>query len=90
MQGFIGTPARLSALRGQCLLRDHHRCVISRLFDMKEATIRFKNAKPGGQAEDDDKGQLAGQQYTSLELAHILPHSLMKANTSHQLESLTT
>ncbi|KAI0395868.1 hypothetical protein F5Y17DRAFT_465463 [Xylariaceae sp. FL0594] len=32
-RSFAGTQDRLSALRGACLIRDHHRCVISHSFD---------------------------------------------------------
>src|SRR4051794_29317092 len=39
---FAGTPDRLSALRGACLVRDRHRCVVSRSFDNAEADLRLR------------------------------------------------
>ncbi|KAJ8122692.1 hypothetical protein ONZ43_g1170 [Nemania bipapillata] len=53
---FPGTPDRVSALRGACLIRDHHRCVISRKFDLKEAADRMR--RDGNDALDDDGGLL--------------------------------
>ncbi|KAL7620219.1 hypothetical protein AAE478_009212 [Parahypoxylon ruwenzoriense] len=52
-QGFFGTLDRVSALRGACLVRDRHRCVISRKFDQAEAVIRFDRAD--NEARDDDE-----------------------------------
>ncbi|TGJ83076.1 hypothetical protein E0Z10_g5688 [Xylaria hypoxylon] len=82
-QSFVGTPARLSTLRGYCLLRDRHRCVVSRTFDLREAMNRFSS--DNDDAKDDDGKLLRGDSFNDLEVAHILPHSLMKANTSHEL-----
>ncbi|OAA54148.1 hypothetical protein SPI_09082 [Niveomyces insectorum RCEF 264] len=48
---FVGTPERLSSLRGTCLVRDRHRCVITRKFCAAEYTERFK--KYGDEAHDD-------------------------------------
>jgi hypothetical protein len=86
-QNFLGTPERVSALRGACLLRDRHRCVISRKFDDKEALRRMQDARrQGGVAQDDDGNPLVkGQGYDSLEVAHIMPHSLTQLNASKQL-----
>lgn len=73
----VGTTRRLSNLRRDCLLRDGHRCVISRKFDIREARERVKQA--AGNAKDDD-GQLLNsieEGFEFLEVAHILPHSLM-------------
>jgi hypothetical protein len=72
----IGTTQRLSNLRRDCLIRDHHRCVISHKFDIREGEKRAK--RDGDNARDDD-GQLlkhdkGGAEF--LEVAHILPHSL--------------
>ncbi|OBS16455.1 hypothetical protein FPOA_12898 [Fusarium poae] len=88
-QNFLGTPERVSALRGACLLRDRHRCVISRKFDDKEALRRMQDARrQGGVAQDDDGNPLVkGQGYDSLEVAHIMPHSLTQLNASKQLDS---
>ena len=69
-----GTTERLSSLRGKCLVRDRHRCVISRQFDMEEAGRRFK-AK-GINAVDDDGLPLANGDMDYLEAAHIIPYAL--------------
>jgi hypothetical protein len=74
---FVGTPERLSTLRGTCLMRDRHRCVISRRFDQQEAVKRL--GKNGNGAKDDDGNSLASETgFSKLEVAHILPHSLTK------------
>ncbi|KAI0837286.1 hypothetical protein F5Y06DRAFT_271260 [Hypoxylon sp. FL0890] len=87
-QGSVGTPARIATLRGECLIRDHHRCVISRSFDTQEAQRRFKRETPTQPAKDDeDRPLLQEQRYANLEVAHILPHSLMKVNSNHQLDN---
>ncbi|KAI3339695.1 hypothetical protein F4824DRAFT_35029 [Ustulina deusta] len=83
-QGFVGTPARVSALRGDCLLRDRHRCVASRTFDLHEAMNRFN--RDNDNARDDDGNLLEGEPLDTLEVAHILPHSLMKANANNKLD----
>lgn len=66
-----GTPERLSALRGACLVRDGHRCVVSRGFLRSEAERRY--------AEDGDDAKV----FDKLEVAHILPHSLAKRRSHH-------
>ena len=76
-QAFLGTPERLSNLRGLCLFRDRHRCVISRCFDEAEGLRRIGNARRQGGVPCDDDGVPLGQgPFDSLEVAHILPHSL--------------
>ncbi|CAG9941898.1 unnamed protein product [Clonostachys rosea f. rosea IK726] len=45
---FLSTPDRIAALRGACLIRDHHRCIITRLFDSKEAEKRINSIKLQG------------------------------------------
>lgn len=82
-QNVIGTLARLKTLRGDCLQRDRHRCVISRRFDQDQALLRWQ--KSGANAQDDDGNPLADESFDSLEVAHILPHSLMKTNTNLEL-----
>lgn len=87
LQGFIGTPDRMAALRGVCLVRDRHRCVVTRRFDAFECKERY--ARAGANACDDDgvlfSQQPQGLQLEKLEVAHILPHSLMKANDNKEL-----
>ncbi|OAA53004.1 hypothetical protein SPI_09492 [Niveomyces insectorum RCEF 264] len=77
---YVMTPDRLSTLRGACLVRDRHRCVISRKFHVAEFKRRLK--QHGREARDDDGALLIEQQgqFDILEVAHILPHSLMKAD----------
>lgn len=79
MQGphsLIGTPERVSLLRSQCLVRDHHRCVISRVFDFNEAGERILQ---DDNAVDDDGVPLGNQPTDVLQVAHIIPHSLMES-----------
>ncbi|KAL7784893.1 hypothetical protein V8C37DRAFT_395026 [Trichoderma ceciliae] len=73
---FLGTLDHVAALRGECLIRDRHRCVISRKFDLAEAALRDR--KDGVDAQDDDGNAFPHgyNHYTHLEVAHILPHSL--------------
>ncbi|KAL2000371.1 hypothetical protein VTN02DRAFT_3208 [Thermoascus thermophilus] len=73
-----GTTQRISLLRRDCLVRDHHRCVVTQKFDISEARKRLakdKNCK-------DDDGKLLRTEprdnFQYLEVAHILPHSLTK------------
>jgi len=83
----VGTPERVSALRGACLVRDRYRCVVSRGFDFAESVRRF--GRDGNDARDDD-GQLLIEEesdFQMLEVAHILPHSLTKTNPGAQLVS---
>lgn len=75
MQNFVGTPERLSALREACLLRDRHRCVVSRAFDKAEAIKRFRGQDP---VVDDDGNPLLSDTYLHVETAHIIPYSLTK------------
>ncbi|KAI0144480.1 hypothetical protein GGR57DRAFT_507531 [Xylariaceae sp. FL1272] len=81
-QGFVGTLDRLSQLRGACLVRDRHRCVVTRRFDYAEALKRTK--QHGNDARDDDGAPLRAP-VDLLEVAHILPQSLMKADTGGEL-----
>ncbi|KAI0443156.1 hypothetical protein F4803DRAFT_333530 [Xylaria telfairii] len=82
---FVGTPERLSALRGACLVRDHHRCVISHRFDRAEAQARME--KDGETSALDDDGNLLYRDKPSapLEVAHIIPHSLMTVDANSEL-----
>lgn len=80
---YIPTPERISALRRACLVRDHHRCVISRRFDRKEAVSRLERL--GDDAKDDDGNQLLGEEFDVLEVAHIIPHSLTQSDANGEL-----
>ena len=73
----IGTPQRVSNLRQSCLQRDRHRCVVTRKFDIQEGEARFKT--DGNNVKDDDENPLLPESndMTYLEVAHIIPHSLM-------------
>ncbi|OAA63481.1 hypothetical protein SPI_03644 [Niveomyces insectorum RCEF 264] len=78
-----GSRARVSTLRRDCLIRDKHRCVVTRKFDKQEARRRYTTH---GQNAVDDDGQVlewtnnAG--FQTLEVAHILPHSLINLEGS--------
>lgn len=85
-QTLAGTPDRLSALRGACLVRDHHRCVISRSFDIFESQARMDRAGETNALDDD--GNLLYQDPNRpepLEVAHIIPHSLMNGDANSEL-----
>lgn len=73
----IGTPQRVSNLRRDCLNRDRHRCVITRKFDAQEGQNRYK--RDGQSVKDDDGKSLLPERdiMAYLEVAHIIPHSLM-------------
>ncbi|CAG8139265.1 unnamed protein product [Penicillium olsonii] len=72
-----GTRQSLSVLRQKCLIRDRHRCVVSRKFDRAAARKRF--AENAESCADDDGNLLkdeSSDQFQYLEVAHILPHCL--------------
>ena len=82
MQNFAGTPERLGALRGFCLTRDRHRCVITRAFDEDELMKRLRQPPAG----DDDGNAFDPQDdYAHLEVSHIVPFSLTKAEGGGEL-----
>lgn len=81
-EAFVGTPQRLSALRGQCLTRDKHRCVISRDYDKDKAREQRKGRIAGSVTLDDDGQQVA--QFSTLEVAHIIPHILFETDSEPQ------
>ncbi|KAK5635642.1 hypothetical protein RRF57_011354 [Xylaria bambusicola] len=85
VQDFTGTPDRVSALRGACLIRDRHRCVITRSFDMAEATNRMRIARSDSALDDDGTLLQEHDSFGVLEVAHILPHSLMKTDVGSEL-----
>ncbi|KAF2967839.1 hypothetical protein GQX73_g5726 [Xylaria multiplex] len=80
----VGTGPRLSILRRDCLIRDLHRCIISRRFDLAEAMKR--RLDPGG-SRDDEGNLIANDPFepAQLEVAHILPHSLTRMNQGDEL-----
>ncbi|EFR04059.1 hypothetical protein MGYG_07065 [Nannizzia gypsea CBS 118893] len=79
-----GLAERLSYLRSLCLIRDRHRCVISRTFDAQQEFHLLM--QHGSNAQDDDgnllRGGLPGQ---ALEVAHIIPHLLLEMDNNSQL-----
>ncbi|KAK0732467.1 hypothetical protein B0T21DRAFT_452061 [Apiosordaria backusii] len=87
VQHFVGTPERVAGLRGDCLIRDRYRCVISRRFEIQEAAKRLKEAREAGREATDNDGNLlrAESQFEFLEVAHILPHSLTKTDKDAEL-----
>jgi hypothetical protein len=72
----VGTTQRLSSLRKACLIRDRHRCIISRRFDANEAVNRYNTL--GDDAKDDNDRLIKDEEEepTDLEVAHIIPHFL--------------
>jgi hypothetical protein len=72
----------VTALRGECLKRDRHRCVISGRFDDAEALERVER-EGDDEAKDDDGNKLKREAgtFAPLEIAHILPHSLMNVGS---------
>ncbi|KAK3942059.1 hypothetical protein QBC46DRAFT_362907 [Diplogelasinospora grovesii] len=79
----VRTPTRLSTLRDTCLTRDHHRCVISRRYDTREWIKRYR--KDGRNAKDDDGKILDPNELSGIQVAHILPHALTKADSGTPL-----
>jgi len=83
MDDSIGTPERISALRASCLVRDRNRCVATHTFNQAEALARFEEH---GQALDDDRNPFVdGQLFESLQVAHIIPYALTKADDGSRL-----
>ncbi|OJD26072.1 hypothetical protein ACJ73_02554 [Blastomyces percursus] len=79
LENVVGTSARLSTLRRDCLIRDHNRCVVTRAFNMHEAMMRGEQDPMN--ARDDDGQPLGLEQgaFDNLEVAHIISHSIMSA-----------
>lgn len=76
---------RVSRLRKMCLKRDRHRCVISRKFDKVEGGKRLRE---DSNSKDDDGRFLGNEPYANfaiLEVAHIIPHSIMTADSASEL-----
>lgn len=82
----IGTVERVSYLRSLCLIRDRHRCVVSRVFDFQEELRRLRAHGPGV-VDDDGNVIKAKDPREYLEVAHILPHSLIAVDKNLQLVS---
>ncbi|OBS23338.1 hypothetical protein FPOA_03887 [Fusarium poae] len=83
LMNFYFQPFRLWALfkrqptaksSSACLIRDRHKCVVSRKFDVDEAMERYERHGPEG-AVDDDGARLFGTGYNQdrLVVTHILP-----------------
>jgi hypothetical protein len=79
----VGTTERLSSLRARCLVRDRHRCVISRYFDVEEAHRRLNTN--GINARDDDGLPFVNVGMEYLEVAHIIPHAMASSDDSSNL-----
>lgn len=86
VETIVGTPARLSFLRRDCLIRDRHRCVVSNAFDEAEAISR--DEKYTLNPKDDDGQPLDPENTALLEVAHIIPHSLMSTVSSGNTSEL--
>ena len=74
------TKERLKGLREKCLIRDRHRCVISRKFDLTEALQRDKLEGDNAKDDDDHLLYLETSEPDTLQVAHILPHSIMSSS----------
>ncbi|KAK0732214.1 hypothetical protein B0H67DRAFT_640511 [Lasiosphaeris hirsuta] len=86
LQHFVGTLERVASLRVDCLIRDRHRCAVSRLFDVEETKRR--QDENGREATDDDGNLLADEpRFEFLEVAHILPHSLTSMEKGSEFSS---
>lgn len=78
--------SRRKTLREVCLLREKNRCPGSELFNETEAFNRWERF--GGRLVDDDGNEmdLRGN-FTHLEVAHIIPISLMMSPKDKELVS---
>lgn len=81
IQDFIETPEQ--TLQGSCLIRDHHRCVITHTFDITKAMERLRRPP----ATDDDGNPLDRSNNGGLEVAYILPHALTKEENGESVWS---
>ncbi|KAK2806995.1 hypothetical protein FQN50_005569 [Emmonsiellopsis sp. PD_5] len=79
LENVVGTSARLSTLRRDCLIRDHNRCVVTRAFNMHEAMIRGERDPVNPKDDDGQPLGLNQGAFDNLEVAHIIPHSIMSA-----------
>ena len=81
-QSLAATTQRVAALREDCLMRDHHRCVISRKFNDAEAGKRV-GCEGDDKAKDDDGHLLKDEAgtFAPLKVAHIIPHLLMNVRS---------
>ncbi|CAH0023554.1 unnamed protein product [Clonostachys rhizophaga] len=83
----LGTPERVSALRGACLIRDRHRCVITRRYDVEQLKKQEKTSQGHHELRDDDGSPLAAHtRFSNLEVAQIIPHSLTRVNANNELD----
>ncbi|EPE06409.1 hypothetical protein F503_02537 [Ophiostoma piceae UAMH 11346] len=82
--GFVTTSNRLSSLRYECLVRDRHRCVISHKFDADEYELRYKKDKMNARDDDGRVFDESTEHFGVLEVAHILPHSIMSRGSSDE------
>lgn len=71
------TPEQLSTVRGLCLKRDKHRCVISHAFDTKEALKRHTD----GVIIDNDGETITDNNFAHSEVARIFPPSLVQVQS---------
>jgi hypothetical protein len=76
----VGTTQRLSSLRKACLIRDRHRCTISRRFGANEAVNRYNTLGDGAKDDDDRLIKDEEEEPADLEVAHIIPHFLASPN----------
>jgi hypothetical protein len=72
-----GTSQRVAILRKDCLIRNRHRYVISRKFDINEANRRVRRDSNNAKNNNDCLLQDEVGIFDNLKVAHILSHSLM-------------
>lgn len=82
IENVVETPSRLSVLWHDCLIRDHNWCVATRVFNWTEALERLRQDSPNAKDDDCQPLVFAPGQLALLEVAHIIPHSIMSATST--------
>ncbi|KAI9838813.1 MAG: hypothetical protein M1837_002306 [Sclerophora amabilis] len=72
----VGTSHRHTDLRRRCMVRDHHRCVITRRFDTSESIRRLVRDRDAKEDEGNLLRDIIRDNLDRLEVAHIIPHAL--------------
>lgn len=80
---------RLSTLVNRCLARDHYKCVVTGAFHKPELVDRLRS-NPGAQLTDEDGQPIVKRLSVRLQVAHIIPHSLMAVPSGSSQASART